>query len=126
MTKVLYAIIVVVFPINAVNAAELITTQSADVTSKDLPLKFVLEKTTWDRDDILIWGTVKNTGSAKYRIVKVIFTVRTPKGEFIGRKTWHVEPNEVGPRQVGYIEKKFVECEGRKPSKIEYSVIGEQ
>ena len=66
--------------------------ESKDETSKDIPLAFVLEKTNWDGDDINIWGTVKNTGKDKYKNVKVVFTVRSADGAFIGR---HGAPNQM-------------------------------
>ena len=105
-------------------AGELIVVKSKNTTSEDIPLQFKLEKTKWDGDKIKIWGTVKNTGKIRYEYVKVIFTVRDSKGKFIGRNSWYAEPNTIGLGQVGYIEDDFVECEGRKPSKIEYSVVG--
>jgi hypothetical protein len=119
-------VVVAVVMTGVVLAGELITTQSKDVTSKDVPLKFVLEKTTWDGTDINIWGTVKNTEKTKYRYVKVIFTAKDADGKFIGRQSWYTEPLEIGEGQVGYIEDKHIRCEKRKPSQIEYSVIGEK
>jgi len=126
MKQVLVAILYTLLASSSALAAEIIITESADVTSKDLPLKFTLEKTTWRRDHIYIFGTVKNTGTTKYRYVQVIFTVKDAEGKFIGRRTVFVSPFDIGPGQVGYIEGSFVECEGRKPSKVEYSVIGEE
>ena len=124
MRRILITILLAVSMTSAAFAGELFATRSKDMTSKDISLKFVLEKTTWDEEDVLIWGTVENTGTAKYRAVQVVFTVRDARGKFIGRHTWYVEPDEIGPEQVGYIEQKHVYCEGRKPSQIEFSVIG--
>ena len=126
MRKVLVKAISIVLVANAAIAAQLITTKSKDATSKDIPLQFKLEKTTWERDNIYIWGTVKNTGQVKYRYVEVVVTAKDARGKFIGRRSWFVEPDDIGPGQVGYTEKQHVECEGRKPALLEYSVLGDK
>ena len=105
-------------------AEELVVVKSKDATSKNIPMQFTLEKNTWDGDNIKIWGTVRNTSKESYECIKVIFTALGVKEEFIGRKACGTEPGEIGPEQVGYIEGDYVECEGRRPSQIEYAVIG--
>lgn len=113
------------FPFGAV-AAEVVVVESKDQTSKDLKLKFELEKTTWDDETLNIWGTVENTGKVKYKYVQVIFTCKDKNKKFLGRNTWFVEPEDIGKGEVGYIEEKFVETEGRKPAILEWKVIGEE
>jgi len=126
MRKILIAVLGAILLTSGVFAGQLLVTKSKDVTSKDIPLKFTLEKTTWDGDDVKLWGTVKNTGNVKYTSVRVIFTARDAKGKFIGRNSWYIDPTDIGPGQVGYIEDKFVQCEGRRPTSVEFSVIGEK
>ena len=117
------AILCVFSWISVAVAGEIIVTQSTDVTSKDVPLKFELEKTVWDGQMVHIWGKVSDAGSTKYETVRVVFTAKDASGKFLGRRTWFVDPSDIGPGQVGYIEDKFVDCDGQKPSKIEYSVV---
>lgn len=105
--------------------AEVISTKSKDSTSKDIPLTFTMEKTTWDGKDINIWGKVRNSGTATYKHVKIVLTAKDERGEFLGRNSWTTEPDELGPGQVGLIDSKFVECEKRKPAQIEFQVIGD-
>lgn len=113
------------FSVGAV-AAEVVVVESKDQTSKDLKLKFELEKTTWDDETLNIWGTVENTGKVKYKYVQVIFTCKDKNKKFLGRNTWFVEPEDIGKGEVSYIEEKFVETEGRKPAILEWKVIGEE
>ena len=127
MLRTLFIAVIVAATLSSVVfAGEVIATKNKDVTSKDVPLKFVLEKTVWDGEDINIWGTVTNKEKTTYRNVSVIFTVKDADGKFIGRKGWFVEPDTVGPNQVGYIEKKFVSCEQQKPATVEFSVVGDK
>jgi hypothetical protein len=97
-----------------------------DKTSADIPLLLELEKTMWTGTDVRLWGTVRNRGATSFRFVRVILTARDSRGQFIGRNTWFAQPSAVGPGQVGYIEGVFVECEGRRPAVIEFSVVGER
>jgi len=100
-----------------------VSIKDKDKTSKDITLKFELQKTTWNGDDIYIWGKVKNKGSKTYDAVTVTFTAY--KGsKFIGRENWRIEPSTLKKSQIGYIDKKYVKCEKRKPTRIEYKVMG--
>jgi hypothetical protein len=126
MKRIVCSVIVGILVAGVVVAAQPVVTRSKDITSKDIPLKFKVEKTTWDGTDIRIWGTVKNTGQVKYRSVKLIFTTKDAHGKFIGRNSWFADPSEMESGQVGYIEDKFVECDGARPALLEYSVIGEK
>ena len=101
-----------------------VSIKDKDKTSKDIPLKFELQKTTWDGDDINIWGKVKNTGSKPYKYVQVVLSAY--KGsKFIGRNIWCVTPRTLKKGNVGYLDKVHVYCEKRKPTRIEYKVLGE-
>jgi hypothetical protein len=106
--------------------SEVIVVESKDVTSKDIPLKFELQKTTWDGGQgmIRIWGKVSNDSKTPYEFVQLSFTAYDKDGKFIGRKQWVCNPANVGTRQVGYIDDDFIETEGRKPFKIEFKVLG--
>jgi hypothetical protein len=126
MKTALVSIVMVVLVACAAIAAQPIITKSKDVTSKDIPLTFKLEKTTWDGSDIRVWGTVKNPSKTKYTSVQVIFTAKDGNGNFIGRHTWFTDPSEIAEGQVGYIEGDFVDCDGKQPTVLEYSVIGEK
>lgn len=110
------------------NAGDVVVVESKDHTSKDIGLKFELEKTTWDTDikTLKLWGTVENTGEVKYRSVQVIFTARDKNKEFLGRNSWFVAPDNIGHEEVGYIDDKFIETEGRKPAIVEFKVVGEK
>lgn len=111
--------------VSSAKSAELIVVESEDQTSKDLPLKFELEKTTWEFDTFQIWGKVENTGKAKYKFVRVTFTCKDKDKKFLGRKSWFVDPSEIGKDEVSYIEGSHVETEGRKPAIVEWKVTGE-
>jgi hypothetical protein len=108
-----------------VHGAETVFAPSKDQTSEDLPLKFVAEKSKMsETGSFEISGTIKNTGNITYRQVKVIFTAFDSSGKVLGRNSWYAEPSTIKPNQVGYIEEKFVSVEGRKPAKVEWSIIG--
>lgn len=124
MRNILIILLAALFIAKAVIAGELISVKSKDVTSMDIPIRFILEKTTWREGKVAIWGAAKNNSTGTYNFVRVIFTVRDDNGNFIGRNTCYAEPSSIGPNQVGYIEDGHVDCEGRRPSIIEFSVIG--
>jgi hypothetical protein len=106
-------------------AEKIIVLKSEKKTSNDIPLEFILEKTKWDGTDIWIWGSVENTASNTFENVKVIFTVKGSAGKFIGRKSWDTDPPRIKPGQIGFIDERFVRCERKKPSYIEYNVTAE-
>ena len=126
MQKVLDTAIALVLIVNVAIAAQIITTKSKDVTSKDIPLQFKLEKTTWDGDYIRVWGTVKNTGRANYHFVKIVFTAKDAQGKFISRTSQYADPYDIEPGQVGYLEGALIECDGTRPAALEYSVLGQK
>ncbi|MGK0291448.1 MAG: hypothetical protein ACI86H_002916 [bacterium] len=103
-------------------AGELIVIKSKNKTSTDISLEFVMEKTRWDGEDINVWGTVKNTGTKTYKMVRVMFTARDKNGRFIGRNDRFTDPKTIGPGQVGYIVNKHIECDRRRPKILEFKV----
>jgi hypothetical protein len=104
---------------------EIAVVKSSAQTSSDIPLSFTFEKAKWENNKLYIWGTVKNTSNRTYKFVKVVFTVKDKDNKFISRRSWYVDPTTIEPGKVGYIENHHVECEGKRPAKIEYSVLGE-
>lgn len=100
---------------------------SSDATSKDVPLKFVAQKTGWNDDwkFIAIWGRVENSSGVAYRLVAVTFTAYDSKGKFLGRVKMPSDPMDLGAGQVGYLNEVAVLCEKTRPSKIEFKVTGE-
>ena len=125
MRKVFFlTMMTVAFIATIVLAENLVVVSSSDKTSKDIPLKFELEKTVWDGEDLKVWGVVSNNSNGSYKFVKVIFTARDYEDRFIGRQSWHVDPSGIGQNEVGYIEGKHIGCEGRRPDRLEFSVVG--
>jgi len=125
-TKILiYGFIITssLFACTTLFAAEIIQLKNKLTTSNDVPLSFVLEKSTFDGSKTRVWGAVHNNTNETYNRLRVSFTVRDKSGKFLGRSSWSLEPDTVGPGQVGYINDKFIECEGRRPSTIETSVM---
>ena len=129
MKKAIFMIAILLFlsasTSNYAVAGEILQVKSKDKTSANIPLKFTFEKTKWDGDDIWVWGTISNQTNKTYKSVYVIFTARGHSGKFIGRKTCRAKPPEIAPGQVGYIEKRYIDCEGRKPISIEFMVIND-
>ena len=109
----------------SLSAAEIIVVESKETTAADIPLSFELQKTTWNDEKVRIWGKVTNSGKATYKFVKVIFSSFDKDGKFLGRDTWHCDPDVIGPKQVGYVDDRFLETEGRRPAKIEFRVLGD-
>lgn len=98
-------------------------TKSQDRTSKDLPLAYVEQQTTFDGSRVQMVGTVKNTGGVAYKWVKVVFTASRSSGGFIARNYTYAEPKEIDPGQIGFIECS-IDVAGEKPGKIEWNVMG--
>ena len=99
--------------------------KSQDRTSKDLPLAYVEQQTTFDGSRVQMVGTVKNTGSIAYEYVKVMFIASRSSGGFIARNYTYAEPKEIAPGQIGFIECN-IDVAGEKPGKIEWIVMGTQ
>lgn len=99
--------------------------KSQDATAEDLPLTYSAERTEVERTGVLLMGTVKNTGKIPYRYVKVTFTVKKSSGGFITRDVAYTDPTDIGPGQVGYIDK-WIDTGGEVPGKIEWSITGRQ
>ena len=115
--------LILILGIAFLSLGAIISIKDKDTTSKDIPLKFKLQKTLWDGEDVYIWGKVKNKGTKTYKFITVTFTAY--KGsKFVGRDNWCINPGTLKKGNVGYINKKFVNCEKRKPTRIEYKVMG--
>lgn len=96
--------------------------RSQETTSKDLPFSYEAEKTVVEYDGVRMLGTVKNTGAAGFRYVKVTFTA-IRSGQFVARDVIYADPNEIGPGQVGYVDG-TIKTGGVVPDKIEWNVTG--
>lgn len=106
--------------------SEVVVLESKDETSADIPMSFKVEKTNWDESMgwLYVWGTVTNTGNKAYSYVKVTITARDSKGGLVTRKSIYTAPRDIGPGQVGYVERSPLQCDGVKPVKIEVKVTG--
>lgn len=108
----------------AANGQNIYVTKSQDTTSSALPLSYVEQKTTFDGRRVQMTGTVKNTGSVRYKWVKVIFTASRSSGGFIQRDYTYADPKEIGPGQIGFV-KCTINTDGERPGKIEWLVMGD-
>jgi len=108
------------------NKANPIIPTEMERTSRDLPLTFICEKTQWDgKDTTYIWGKVVNNSSICYDSVKVIITAEDVGCGFLGRNSWYCEPDEIGVKECGYLEKKWIETD-KKPDKFIFKVVGDE
>jgi hypothetical protein len=105
--------------------AELIVVESKDVTSKDVPVKFTLERTSWKYDSLVVWGKVQNGGTRKYGFVKVLITALDKDKKFLGRIEVFCDPHSLDKGQVGYITQAILDTEERRPAAIEVKVLGD-
>lgn len=124
MKKMLGMLVVAMVAVSAFGQ-NIYVRKSQDRTSKDLPFQYKEDKTVWEGDGVRMYGTVENTGSTAYRYVKVTFTASKSSGGFITREICYTDPNDIGPRQVGYVER-FIDTGGEKPGKIEWVITGNE
>lgn len=108
-----------------VGAQEIFIARSTDKTSEDLPLNYAAQKTVFNGRRVELVGSVKNTGGVAYRYVKIYFTASSSAGEFIARTSCYADPSDIAPGQVGYIDCSL-DVDGKKPGKIEWSVLGRE
>lgn len=127
MTRLSVVSVVILFGASLCRAAAgwPVFVENSDRTSRDIPLKFELQKVVWDNNHINVWGKVTNPSNRPYKYVEVSFTALDESGNFLGRNGWYCEPGNINPGEVGYIDDKFIASEGRLPAKIEYKVFGE-
>jgi hypothetical protein len=97
--------------------------ESADVTSEDLPLHFQVEKVEWDiLRDLVVWGSVRNTDSKPHTFVKLTLTAKDSYGKLMTRGYTYADPHDIGPGQVGYVRLSLDLKE--EPAIVEYKITG--
>ena len=96
-----------------------------DLTPKDSPLKFKVQKIGWKYDKIRLWGSVTNSGSEGFQFVSVSFTALGADGQFLGREKIFVDPHTLGDGESGDINNYSLDTDGQVPAIIQFKVAGD-
>jgi hypothetical protein len=101
-------------------------TDSSVRTAEDIDLDFTPEKAEWVYGKVRVLGRVTNKTNRSYRFVKITFSAMgTGHGNLLGRTFTFTDPSDIGPREVGYIDRR-IDCNNQKPNDIEYKITGQE
>jgi hypothetical protein len=96
-----------------------------DKTSKDIDVKFALQKANWSGENLVLFGKVTNETAKDYGYVQVILTAYDKEGNFITRTTTGIYPEVLGSGKVGYLDSEYIETGDLIPARITLKFIGE-
>lgn len=103
----------------------LIVEADSDKTSKDIDVKFELQKASWAGENLVVFGKVTNETAKDYTYVEVILTVYDKEGNFITRTTTGIYPEVIGSKKVGYLDADYIETGDLIPARLTYKFVGE-
>jgi hypothetical protein len=103
----------------------LVVETDKDKTSKDIDVKFQLQKANWTGDNLALFGTVTNETATNYQYVQVILTVYDKEGNFVTRSTTGIYPDELGSDKVGYMDADYIDTGDLIPSRVTIKITGE-
>ncbi len=104
----------------------LVVEADTDKTSKDIDVKFELQRTTWAGENLQIFAKLKNETDKDYRYVEAIITVYDKEGNFITRSTSSTYPELLGKKKVGYLDANYVETGDQIPARVTIKLTGEE
>jgi hypothetical protein len=99
--------------------------ESDESGAEDLPLALHVEKATWSHGYTHVQASVENGDSSRFESVEVVFTAYDAAGEFLDRSSHYLEPSEISPGQTAHVNA-FIDAEGRRPSRIEWKIVGRE
>ncbi len=105
-------------------AGEIKVIPSPQKASRDTGLELVVERIEISTGRLEIQGTVENTGSQVAGFVRVFLTIKDAGGNFITRGDYLVDPSEIGPGEVGYLDRR-IDVKGKTPGIVEYTVVND-
>jgi hypothetical protein len=103
----------------------LIVETDSDKTSKDIDVKFILQKAHWAGENLVLYGKVTNETAKDYRYVEAIITAYDKEGNFIMRTTSSIYPEVLGSKKVGYMDGDYLETGDQIPARITLKFTGE-
>jgi len=113
-------------PVYAVDLTKtLVVETDSDKTSKDIDVKFELQKASWAGENLVLYGKVTNETAKDYNYVEVIITAYDKEGNFITRTTTGIYPEVLGSKKVGYLDADYIETGDLLPSRLTLKFVGE-
>jgi hypothetical protein len=113
-------------PAFAVDVTKTLTVETdSDKTSKDIDVKFTLQKANWTGENLVLYGKVTNETAKDYGYVEVIITAYDKEGNFITRTTTSIYPEILGSKKVGYLDAEYIETGDLIPSRLTLKFTGE-
>jgi hypothetical protein len=103
----------------------LVVEMDTDKTSKDIDVKFQLQRANWSGENLTLFGKVSNETQKNYQYVQVILTVYDKEGNFVTRSTTGIYPDVLGSMKVGYMDADYIETGELIPSRVTIKVTGE-
>jgi hypothetical protein len=103
----------------------LIVETDKDKTSKDIDVKFDLQKAAWAGENLKLFGKLTNESAKNYRYVQVVLTVYDKEGNFITRSMASIYPDVLGSEKVGYMDADYIETGDLMPARVTIKVTGE-
>lgn len=103
----------------------LVVETDKDKTSKDIDVKFDLQRASWTGENLTMFGKITNESAKNYRYVQVIVTVYDKEGNFVTRSTVGTYPDVLGSEKVGYVDADYIRTGELIPARATIKITGE-